>query len=250
LISVFQWDIDFESESVRGDTCKVLFERRYADDRPSGYGQILCAIYKGRQTGRKVAILFKDKENKDAYYDEKGVELKKSLLRTPLRIILRKTSGYGMRTHPIDGRRHMHKGVDYGAPMGTPIWSVASGVVTFSGCKNGYGKFVSIRHKNGYESRYGHLSKLRVRNGQRVKQRQCIGLVGRTGYATGPHLHFELLSGSQHINPMAVRYVKSLATVPSDLRPRFESVGRQRLLSLEAIVIGQRSTTPAMSRLY
>ncbi len=256
LISVFQWDIDFQSESFRGDTCKVLFERRYADDRPSGYGDILCAIYNGRQTGRKVAIFFKDnvsdeKASEGRYYNEKGVALKKPLLRTPLRI-MKKTSGYGMRTHPIDGRRHMHKGVDYGAPIGTPIWSVASGVVTFAGWKNGYGKFVSIQHKNGYETRYGHLSKIRVRKGQRVKQRQCIGLVGRTGYATGPHLHFELLSDNRYMNPLAVMKPKMLQvrTVASDLKPRFKEVVQQRLLSLEGIVIGQRSMPSATSRLY
>ncbi|MDQ7781484.1 MAG: M23 family metallopeptidase [Desulfomonilaceae bacterium] len=249
LISVFQWDIDFQSESVSGDTCKVLFERRYADDRPSGYGRILCAIYNGRRTGRKVAVLFKDKESKDTYFDENGVQLRKNILRTPLRV-MRKTSGYGMRIHPIDGRRHMHKGVDYAAPTGTPVWAVASGVVTFAGWKKGYGKFVSIKHGNGYESRYGHLHSFRVRQGQRVKQRQCIGLVGRTGYATGPHLHFELLTGTRHVNPLSVRYVKNFETVPSDLKPRFETVVQERLLSLESIVIGRRDTPSPSSRLY
>ncbi|MFH1112623.1 MAG: peptidoglycan DD-metalloendopeptidase family protein [Pseudomonadota bacterium] len=244
LITVFQWDIDFESESVVGDTCKVLFERRYADDRPSGYGEVLCAVYDGSRTGRKVAILF-DKQ----YYDDKGVELKKSLLRTPLRV-MRETSGYGIRVHPIDGRRHMHKGVDYGAPMGTPIWSVASGVIMHAGWKKGYGNFVCIKHNSGYESRYGHLQNLRVRKGQRVKQRQCIGLVGRTGYATGPHLHFELLADNRHINPLSVKYIKNLTAVASDLKPRFETVLQQRLLSLEGMVIGRRLTPPDASRLY
>jgi len=250
LTSVFQWDIDFQSESVRGDTCKVLVERRYADDRRSGYGDILCATYNGRRTGRKVAILFNDKGHEDKYYNEMGVALKKPLLRTPLRI-MKKTSGFGMRTHPIDGKRHMHKGVDYGAPTGTPIWSIASGVVTFAGWKNGYGQFVSIKHKNGYESRYGHLSKIRVRQGQRIKQRQCIGLVGRTGYATGPHLHFELLSDNRYMNPLAVMDPKKLQarTVAADLKPRFKEVVQQRLLSLEGIVIGQRSIPSPASRL-
>lgn len=250
LTSVFQWDIDFQSESVRGDMCKVLVERRYADDRRSGYGDILCAIYNGRRTGRKVAILFKNKDSADKYYSETGVSLRKPLLRTPLRI-MKKTSNYGVRTHPIDGRRHMHMGVDYGAPMGTPIWSIATGVVTYAGWKNGYGNFVCVKHGNGYESRYGHLSKIRVRQGQRVKQRQCLGLVGRTGYATGPHLHFELLSNNRHMNPLAVMVPKNLEarTVAADLKPRFKEVVQQRLLSLGGIVMGQQTTSSPASRL-
>jgi murein DD-endopeptidase MepM/ murein hydrolase activator NlpD len=237
LLNVFKWDIDFQSESMSGDVCKVLFERRYADDRPSGYGRILCAIYDGKKTGRKVVVLFNN-----IYYDQKGVEIKKDLLRSPLSVI-RVTSKFGVRLHPIRKEFHRHKGVDYGAPQGTQVWSIASGVVTFSGWKGDYGNLVCVRHENGRESRYGHLHRIHVRKGQRVKQTQRIGLVGRTGNATGPHLHFELLVSSKHVNPLAVRMVASVRSVPVPLKPRFETVAQQRLLHLQGIALDNSSVT-------
>lgn len=226
LRSVFKWDIDFQSEAFRGDVCKVLFERRYADDRPSGYGRILCAVYEGKKTGTKTAILFGNQ-----YYNEKGEVLKKDLLRSPLSVI-RVTSPFGARFHPIDRVWRKHDGVDYGAPQGTPVWSVANGVVTFAGWQNGYGNYVCIRHDNGYESRYGHLQRFFVREGQRVKQRQKIGMVGMTGKATGPHLDFQLLAGGRHKDPLRVKMVQSLQTVPQPLQFRFTSVSEERILCL------------------
>ncbi|MGC8908271.1 MAG: M23 family metallopeptidase, partial [Desulfomonilaceae bacterium] len=208
LSSVFRWDIDFRSESMRGDVCKVLFERRYADDRPSGYGRILSAIYEGRKTGKKTAVLFNNE-----YYDENGVQLKKNFLRSPLSV-LKVTSRYGMRFHPVFRVWRKHDGVDYAAPQGTPVWAIANGVVTFAGWNNGYGNYVCVKHDNGYESRYGHLRKMFVKVGQRVKQRQKVGLVGMTGIATGPHLDFQLLFNGKHINPLGVKMVAEVRSVP------------------------------------
>lgn len=236
LRSVFKWDIDFQSEAFRGDVCKVLFERRHADDRPSGYGRILCAVYEGKKTGTKTAILFGNQ-----YYNEKGEVLKKDFLRSPLSVI-RVTSHYGPRFHPIDRVWRKHDGVDYGAPQGTPVWSVANGVVTFAGRQNGYGNYVCIRHDNGYESRYGHLQRFFVREGQRVKQRQKIGLVGMTGKATGPHLDFQLLLAGRHKDPLSVKMVQNLRTVPQPLQLRFTSVSQERFLSLHRAI---SESTPA-----
>jgi murein DD-endopeptidase MepM/ murein hydrolase activator NlpD len=232
LLNVFKWDIDFQAESKRGDICKVLFERRYADDRASGYGRVLCAVYNGKKTGRKIAVLFNN-----VYYDEKGVELKKDLLRSPLSVV-RVTSKFGMRFHPIRKEFHVHQGVDYGAPLGTQVRAVASGIVTFAGWKGDYGNFVCVRHENGRESRYGHLYRIFVRKGQRIKQAQRIGLVGRTGLATGPHLHFELLVGGKHVNPLAVHMLASVRSVPGPLKSRFQNVAQQRLLRLQGVALG------------
>lgn len=240
LNKVFRWDIDFQSESVKGDTCKVLVERRYADDRPSGYGRILCAVYEGKKTGRKTAILFSD-----THYDEKGQELKKDFLRSPLET-LRVTSRFGQRFHPILKQWRHHDGVDYGAPRGTPVWSISSGTVTFAGWQNGYGNYVCVRHDNGYESRYGHLDRFFVRKGQRVKQRQRIGLVGMTGRATGPHLDFQLLFQGRHKNPLAVKMVASLRSVPAPLKGRFHQVAQERLQMLETRVVS--AATEGQSR--
>ena len=203
LTHVLRWDINFQTDIRRGDECKIVFERRYADDRPSGYGRILFASYEGKRTGRRTACLF----NGD-YYDEHGVELKKNYLRAPLNV-LRITSGYGYRIHPVLGYWKMHTGVDYGAPTGTPVYAIANGTVTFQGCGEAYGLYVCIRHENGHESRYSHLSRILVRKGQRVKQRQTIGLVGSTGRSTGPHLFFEILADGKRINPTKVRMYKS-----------------------------------------
>jgi murein DD-endopeptidase MepM/ murein hydrolase activator NlpD len=232
LRNVFRWDIDFRAESVRGDMCKIVFERRYADDRPSGYGNILYAVYEGKKT-KKTAILFNGE-----YYDAEGVALKKDFLRTPLGVI-RVTSRFGRRFHPIHREWKKHNGVDYGAPQGTPVWAVSGGVVTFAGWQNGYGNYVRIKHDNGYESRYGHLQRFFVQTGQRVKQRQTIGLVGMTGTATGPHLDFQLLANNRHVNPLNVKMVPSLRTVAQPLKTRFATVTNERRALLEKVAFAE-----------
>jgi murein DD-endopeptidase MepM/ murein hydrolase activator NlpD len=230
LSNVFQYDIDFQYDSKRGDICTLLFERRYADDRPSGYGRILYAMYEGRQAGTKTAVLFNSQ-----YHDINGSELKKPLLRTPLKH-LRRTSPYGNRVHPIFRERRMHWGVDYGAPARTPVYSVANGTVTFCGWQNGYGNYVCIKHDNGYESRYGHLHSYAhlLKTGKRVKQGEKIGLVGQTGRATGPHLDFQLLVKGGHVDPARelARMVQSVRAIAPPLMPRFRNVTQERMTLL------------------
>jgi murein DD-endopeptidase MepM/ murein hydrolase activator NlpD len=240
VTKAFRWDIDFQSETKRGDVLKILFERRYADDRPSGYGEVLCAIYEGKRTGKKTAILFKDQ-----YHDETGAELRKDFLRAPL-TVLRRTSGYGMRLHPIHNCVRKHHGLDYGAPIGTPVMSIAGGTVTFAGWKNGYGNFICVTHDNGIESRYGHLSRIMVKKGQRVKQTQKIGLVGRTGDATGPHLHFEVLVGGKNTNPQRVLNAKMVTSVPrvaKGLEHRFQTVVQEHLETMDRLTARQAESS-------
>jgi murein DD-endopeptidase MepM/ murein hydrolase activator NlpD len=232
LFDVFRWDIDFQAECVRGDTCKILFERRYADDRPSGYGRILAAVYEGKKTGKKAAILFNNQ-----YYDSKATELKKNFLRSPLSGVIRITSRFGMRFHPIYRRWRHHDGTDYGAAKGTPAFSIAKGVVTFAGWRGNYGNLVCIKHDNGYESKYGHLHRIFVKKGDRVKQHDRVGLVGQTGDATAPHLHFELLAKGKNVNPLGVKYVSAPRRIPAPLMPRFTSLYEEWLMPLEGIVL-------------
>jgi len=235
LANVFRWDVDFHSESVKGDTLRVLFERRYADDRPSGYGRVLGAVYEGKKTGPKTAIYFNNE-----YYDEKGTELKKNFLRSPLSVI-KVTSRYGYRLHPVLKIWRKHNGVDYGAAHGTPVWAVSGGIVTYAGWNNGYGNYVCIKHDNGFESRYGHLQRFFVNKGQRVKQRQRIGLVGMTGIATGPHLDFQLLVNKKHMDPLKVTMVKSLRSVPAALAPRFSALTQDRLSCIKGNLLAKGS---------
>ncbi len=239
LNAVFKWDIDFRSDAVRGDTCKLLFERKYADDRPSGYGEILCAIYEGKKVGphgipgTKSAIRFGGK-----YYDERGEEVVKDFLKSPLGSrTLKVTSPYGNRVHPIDRVWRRHDGVDYGAPQGTPVSSIANGTVIFSGWQNGYGNYVCIRHDNGYESRYGHLHKHFVQVGQRLKQGQKIGLVGMTGRATGPHLDFQLLANGKHKNPQNFAMVQNPRRLAEPLKLRFSTVSDEQFSTLKYMVV-------------
>ena len=237
LFDVFRWDIDFQAECVRGDTCKILFERRYADDRPSGYGRILAAVYNGKE----------DQARKPPYFSttstmtQKRTELKKNFLRSPLSGVIRITSRFGMRFHPIYRRWRHHDGTDYGAAKGTPAFSIAKGVVTFAGWQGNYGNLVCIKHDNGYESKYGHLHRILVKKGDRVKQHDRVGLVGQTGDATAPHLHFELLVRSKenykHINPLGVKYVSAPRRIPAALMTRFTSLYEERLMPLEGMVL-------------
>jgi murein DD-endopeptidase MepM/ murein hydrolase activator NlpD len=222
LIHVFQWDIDFQADSCKGDLCKVVFERRYADDKPAGYGRVLFAVYEGKRAGRKTACLFNNE-----YFDEHGTELRKNYLRTPLNT-LRITSGFGFRVHPVLQVWKMHTGVDYGAPVGTPVYAISNGTVTFQGWGDAYGLYVCIRHENGYESRYSHLSKILVKTGQKVKQRQTVGLVGSTGRSTGPHLFFEIIANGKHLDPTKVKMIKIARSIPSPLKGRFQSIVNRR----------------------
>jgi murein DD-endopeptidase MepM/ murein hydrolase activator NlpD len=218
LMHIFRWDIDFQADVRRGDECEVVFERRYADDKPAGYGRILYAVYRGKRTGTKTACLFNGE-----YFDANGVELKRDYLRAPLNT-LRITSGYGWRIHPILNIWKFHTGVDYGAPTGTPVYAIANGTVTFRGCGKAYGLYVCIRHENGLESRYSHLSRILVKEGQRVKQRQTIGLVGSTGRSTGHHLFFEIIANGKRIDPTKAKMVKNPKAVPAPLKDRFHTV--------------------------
>lgn len=221
VVRVFEYDIDFAEELREGDTYRILMDRITCKGCVVDYGRIHAAEYVGQVTGTVRGYWF-DHENREieGYYNEKGVKLKKFFLRAPLDV-LRVTSRYGVRFHPTLRERRMHTGVDYGAPTGTRVWAVADGTVSRAGSAGGYGKLIEISHPGGLRSRYAHLSAINVRSGQRVGQRQVIGRVGSTGRSTGPHLHFELLSGGRHINP-AKQKIQSVTTLPTALMPRLK----------------------------
>jgi murein DD-endopeptidase MepM/ murein hydrolase activator NlpD len=134
------------------------------------------------------------------------------------------TSGFAMRFHPLLQRWRQHNGVDYAAPIGTPVRTVADGVVTFSGWQNGYGKTIEIDHGNGKSTLYAHLSRHDVKKGQRVAQGQRVGAVGNTGWSTGPHLHFEFRVGGVHQDPLRVAKASEAVTLDTSSRPRFNEV--------------------------
>lgn len=206
IIKAFSYDVDFQRDIHPKDTIEVLIDRQTAKDgRVGEFGTLRYAAL--TLQGKKMEIFrFKDSNGDVAWYDAKGNSIKKSLLRTPLDAA-RITSGFGMRTHPIMGYTKFHRGVDFGAPSGTPIMAAGDGVVTFRGWKGGYGNFVTIRHNTTYETAYGHISRFGdISVGGRVKQGQVIAYVGSTGMSTGPHLHYEVRQNDQQVNPTAKQF--------------------------------------------
>jgi murein DD-endopeptidase MepM/ murein hydrolase activator NlpD len=199
---VFGWEVDFFSETQPGDSFVILFERKFAGDRPAGYGSILAARYSGR-VGSFRGCLFTDGDNHTDYYNDEGQSLRKTFLKSPLRFS-RISSRFGRRFHPIRRVIRPHFGVDYVAPTGTPVECVADGRVVSAGWSGGYGRLVKVGHANGYTTFYGHLSGFGkgIRPGAPVTQGQVIGYVGSTGLSTGPHLHYEAHKFGSATNPL------------------------------------------------
>jgi murein DD-endopeptidase MepM/ murein hydrolase activator NlpD len=225
-VDVLGYDIDFIFDPRVGDHFRILVERHLLGDDIVGYGPILAAEYSGALTGRVTGYRFDAGEKDGAgYFAPDGENLQKAFMRSPLSI-LRVTSGYGMRTHPISGKRKMHTGIDYAAPTGTPVWAVGSGTVVFTGWKGGYGKTIEVKHSGAVKTRYGHLSKILVRKGQSVRQHQTIGAVGSTGFSTGPHLHFEYLVNGVFTQPRKVKNPSLKRLTEEQMKPFTTEMGR------------------------
>ena len=202
MADVFSGEIDFSSDLQPGDRFRVLVERHTRDGKLSGYGAILAAEFVN-DNRRLKAIRFTPEGGSPAYYDENGLSLKRFFLKSPLKFEPRITSRFSSsRKHPILGYARAHNGVDYYAPAGAPVGSVAPGVVTMAGWTNGGGRTVKVRHPNGYETEYLHLSAIAVRAGARIGQGELVGRVGMTGLATGVHLHYGLKKNGRYVNPV------------------------------------------------
>jgi murein DD-endopeptidase MepM/ murein hydrolase activator NlpD len=201
LAQIFGWDLDFYTDPRPGDTFRVVVEKKLlANGELLSYGRILAAEYKnaGRAYG---AVLFHDAWGAPAYFTPEGKSMKKAFLHSPLKFAAAITSHFSEhRFHPILKEYRPHLGIDYAAPTGTPVQTIGDGRVIFAGAKGGAGNLVQIQHTNGYTTYYMHLSRVLVRQGQRVQQGQSIGLVGMTGLATGPHLDFRIQRQGQFLN--------------------------------------------------
>ncbi len=202
MADVFSGEIDFNSDLQPGDNFRVLVERFTREGKAAGYGAILAAEFVN--DGRRLrAVRFTPEGGSPAYYDENGRSLKRFFLKSPLKFEPRITSRFSSsRKHPILGYARAHNGVDYYAPAGAPVGSVAPGVVTLAGWTNGGGRTVKVRHPNGYETEYLHLSAITVRAGARIGQGELVGRVGKTGLATGVHLHYGLKKNGRYVNPV------------------------------------------------
>ena len=217
LADVFAGDIDFYRDLRKDDRFAVVYEMHSLNGRPVRAGRLLAAefINQGRS--------FRAVHWGSSYYAADGTNLRKAFLRSPLEFS-RVSSGFGMRRHPIAQAWLAHKGIDYAAPIGTRVRSVGDGMVEFAGVNGGYGKVVIVRHHGRYATLYAHLSRFAggIQRGARVSQNDTIGFVGRTGWATGPHLHYEFRVAGEARNPFSVA-MPSAAPVPAHLLPAFRA---------------------------
>jgi murein DD-endopeptidase MepM/ murein hydrolase activator NlpD len=206
MINLYSFDVDFQRDIRKGDQFEILFESFYDEDgNKVKDGEILFASLDLKRI--RTIGMYRDTSNKRGeYYDAKGRSVRKSLLRTPINGA-RISSGYGRRRHPVLGYTKMHKGIDFAAPRGTPIFAAGAGKITHYGRRGSYGKYVRIRHNSEYSTAYAHASRFArgLRIGSRVKQGQIIAYVGTTGRSTGPHLHYEILSKGKQVNPSRVK---------------------------------------------
>jgi hypothetical protein len=205
VAQIYQWDIDFFRDLRQGDSFVVVAERQEIEGEFFAWGTIFAARFVNR--GRVLdAIVYPDNDGRLGYFDLDGHPLRKQFLKAPLEFS-RVTSGFSTnRFHPVLKKRMPHYGVDYGAPTGTPVHVTADGTVTLAGRNGGGGNMVTVRHTNGYETNYLHLSRFAkgMRRGVRVSQGQVIGYVGSTGLASGPHLDYRVQQNGRWINPLSI----------------------------------------------
>ncbi|MDX9715384.1 MAG: peptidoglycan DD-metalloendopeptidase family protein [Dissulfurispiraceae bacterium] len=234
LSDIFAWDIDFTSDLRKGDTYKIVVEALYLDGEFKKYGDILSAEFINDNRSYYAFGFFSN--GKINYYDAEGRSLKKAFLKAPLSFRRISSNFSKGRLHPILKIYRPHHGLDYAAAAGTPVSSVADGKIIFKGYKGQYGNLVIVKHKNGWHTYYGHLSKFAkgIKAGNSLDQGDLIGYVGSTGLATGPHLHYEIRINNKPVNPLTLKLPDG-SPVPSALMADFSKFRNSMMLKLEAI---------------
>jgi murein DD-endopeptidase MepM/ murein hydrolase activator NlpD len=234
LADIFGGDLDFHRDLRRGDRFAVVYETLYFSGRSVRTARVLAAEFSSRkQTFR--AVWFRDASGNGGYYTPDGENLRKVFLRSPLEFS-RVTSGFGLRRHPILQQWRAHQGVDYGAPPGTKVKATGDGVVSFAGPKSGYGNLVVLKHHGGYSTYYAHLRGFArgMKPGKRVLQGETIGYVGQTGWATGPHLHYEFRVHDQNRNPLTMVFQSAQPLLQIEL-PAFKRASEPLLERLDLL---------------
>jgi murein DD-endopeptidase MepM/ murein hydrolase activator NlpD len=221
LADIFAGDIDFHRALRKGDRFAVVYESLEADGEVLRTGRVISAEFVNNGKNHQ-AFWFKEANEKEGgYFNAEGVSLRRAYLASPL-AFSRMTSGFKMRFHPILQTWRAHLGVDYAAPTGTPVRSVGQGIVDVAGSQGGFGNVVMVKHASGQTTVYAHLSRIHVKRGQTVMQGQTLGLVGATGWATGPHLHFEFRVNGQHKDPLTMARQSVAVEVSAAAREQFK----------------------------
>jgi murein DD-endopeptidase MepM/ murein hydrolase activator NlpD len=237
LADVFAWDIDFYRDVRRGDRARALVEKFVSKGRILRYGEVLAATYEGESVGTKRVFRYELPDGKASFFQEDGSSARKAFLKSPLKYA-HVTSGFGSRVHPVLKYVKAHNGVDYSAGVGTPVWAVADGTVTTAGNTGAGGNTVCVRHANGFETCYLHLSRYGagVRVGARVSQKQVIAYSGNTGRSTGPHLHYALKRSGRFVNPLNQNFPRA-EPVPKALLSDFQAKVGPLAQQLDAVSV-------------
>ena len=251
LAEIFAGDIDFHRALRKGDRFAVTYETLEGDGEPMRAGRVLSAefVNAGKSfqamwfqepvsAGNAVASTASHTLTKGGYYTLAGESLRRAFLASPMEFS-RVTSGFKMRFHPILQTWRAHLGVDYAAPTGTAVRSVGDGVVEFAGVQNGFGNVVMVKHRNNNVTVYAHLSRINVRGGQSISQGQNVGAVGQTGWATGPHLHFEFRVNGAHKDPLMIAKQSDSVPVAASARAAFNQAAAQVRTQLAAVATMQ-----------
>ena len=205
LIKVLGFSIDFQRELRKGDVFETLYSQNIdLITNPIIESNPIHYISANLKDNHLRFYRFTTSNGKSNFYDQDGKSSKKTLMKTPLNGA-RLSSGFGNRKHPILGFTKMHRGVDFAAPVGTPIFAAGDGIIEFSGWNGAYGKYIRIKHNSTYKTAYAHLSKIYKKRGTRIKQGDIIGALGNTGRSTGPHLHYEILISGRQVNPLRIK---------------------------------------------
>ena len=235
LVEIFSSDVDFHRDLRRGDRFSVVYEALAADGEFVGFGRVLSAEFVNQGHAFR-AVFFRDDQGRNGYYTPDGRNMRRTFLRSPIEFS-RVTSGFtNSRFHPVLKAWRAHKGIDYGAPAGTRVRVTADGHVNFVGRKGGYGNVVVVRHPNGYETLYAHLSGFAqgIRKGVRIAQGDIVGSVGSTGLATGPHLHYEFHVNGVHKDPMRLAMPPG-PPITSQSRPSFDQTAQPLFARLDML---------------
>ena len=235
LVSIYGWDIDFALDIREGDAFTVIYEEQYKDGIKVAEGPIIAAEFTNQNNILRT-VRYTHNDGSVDYYSDNGDAMRKAFLRTPVNFT-RISSRFNLnRKHPILNTIRAHRGVDYAASTGTPIKATGDGTVTFAGTKGGYGRTIILKHGGTYSTVYAHLHKYAngVRTGKRVKQGQIIGYVGKSGLATGPHLHYEFRVNGVHRNPLTVKLPKVESISKNDL-PEFQKKVNPMLAELDRL---------------
>ncbi|WP_240725176.1 peptidoglycan DD-metalloendopeptidase family protein [Mangrovimicrobium sediminis] len=247
MANIFGGVIDFVGDPRKGDTMELVFEQEFLDGKRFADGAILAASYTNR--GKTfTAFRYTDSNGDVGYYSEDGISLRRAFLLAPVDFTRISSNFNPRRLHPVLGTLRPHRGTDYAAPTGTPVYAAGDGRVVKSGYSSANGNYVFIRHGDQFETKYLHLSKRRATVGQKVTQGQVIGNVGATGLASGPHLHYEFLMNGVHRDPRTVhKFLPKAKALPDTEMPAFRSAIADTAVQLAQLREREEATRMAMA---